>query len=296
MDCPQHLRAELAPGPLAGIVVGLGMIQMNLVEALRLAALKNKLRGVSPRELTISEPTLARSQAPELHCRRHKFDSQVIDVGASEGRRDKPSPVAAAKVDHSRRLPAKGEIPGEAFSPIAELRAGASPQFSRQHPARERGAFGRIGSERAGVAAKGSHAPTVGACMGLAGAHGNRTHPACARHATAALKAVPDTSPDPLPRDSAGRPEATPFGADGEYPAGAVFERSAAPTSRRRALGLTAGATESASSNSSGPVRARDRSSRPPRGRPTPSASVVPSTFRGSHRRLEACRRGRRAT
>lgn len=226
MDRAQHLRIELASSALPGVVIGLGMIQMNLIEARRLAALQDELRGVSPRKLTISKPTLPCAQAPELHGRRHELDSEVIHLGARESGRDEPPPVAAAEVDHPRRSPPEDLLPIEALPRFTELRARASPQFARQHAAGERRARRGVGSERAEGAAKGTHAPTLRAAGGLAGAHGNRTHPACARHATAALKAVPDTSPDPLPREPKARPEAPHLRAAGGYRRDAAFGSS----------------------------------------------------------------------
>ena len=56
MDRPQDRRYQLAPLPFVGIVVWLGMVEVDLGQAPGRAALRDELRRVAPRELQLVSP------------------------------------------------------------------------------------------------------------------------------------------------------------------------------------------------------------------------------------------------
>jgi hypothetical protein len=95
------------------LVVGLRVVDVELVDARGLGALEEEGDGVAPGVLQVREPALARAPRGVLDRGRDEVDPEVVVRRPRERAAEEEAPVAAAEVEDARGFAAEDRFPVE---------------------------------------------------------------------------------------------------------------------------------------------------------------------------------------
>ena len=144
MDVGQEPGSEHPLAGLAVIVVGLGMIQVDLGRGGRGHVRCQERLGILDREPDVVQPPLVGPPGRVADHHREQVDREVVVIGPGQALSERVSAIAAAQVDHHRRSRPKiaaqssGPGGGNASWPSAPTpaRAGSRRGWARRIRAR----------------------------------------------------------------------------------------------------------------------------------------------------------------
>ena len=123
---------------LAGFVIGLGMITVDLIHRVRGDVAIDQFEAAADREAKIRQPTLVASPACVTDHHRQRVHAQMVMIAPAPGAAQQVTAIAAAKIDDDRRDPAKEILPDDRPLVGIFLQRGLGPFGGFQDLPRER--------------------------------------------------------------------------------------------------------------------------------------------------------------